>query len=116
MAFRDFGNPPLIASEGEKTNPAADTLMADTGALRNRSYEVRVVFAADAPASFRVERRNAANGANVGATTIVRVPANSAAQTGMLFRVEVGERVRVVMHETLAAGHASATLQAEVLT
>lgn len=109
------GNEPFSATEGELTNPAGNTLMADTGVLKAKKYGIRAVFTASAAASFVLQRRNAANSLNVGAATIVRVPANGSVEIVQVYRLEVGERLRVVTWDALAAGVAAVTIQTEAI-
>jgi hypothetical protein len=117
MAFREFGNPPRGPfSAAEATNPVAGTVMADTTALPAGNYDVRVTVGASATAQFRLEHRNAANDANVGDTVVLYGAAGQSGQYVFSVVLETGERVRVVMDDTLAAGLASAAINAEQLT
>jgi hypothetical protein len=117
MAFREFGNPPRGPfSVAEATNPTAGTVTADTGALPAGNYEVRVTVGASAAAQFLLQRRNAANGANVGDTVVLYAAAGQSGQYVFSFVLEASERVRVVMDDTLAAGTASCAINAEQLT
>lgn len=101
MAIRSLGYGPVIATEGEQTNPADDQLMADSGAMWAGVYEARVTVGASAVADFAVQRRNSANDANVGAVPVVKVPAAMSCQYVFTFQLHVGERVRVVMDDGL---------------
>lgn len=114
MAVRDFGNKPIVETEGVKTNPTTSTLMADTGALVAGIYEARVILGASAAASFQVQRRNAANGANVGDVPVIRVPASASGQYQITFELEASERIRVMMNANLT-GDGEATLNVEKL-
>jgi hypothetical protein len=100
-----LANYPIIAnSAGTTTNPSA-TVMADTGALQSGSggynngggiYEILVTASATAAAPFTLQRRNAANGANVGSTFVFRCPANSTVAVPFRLEAEANERFRVL--------------------
>lgn len=115
MARKDYGNPPVLDSAGKQTNPTTATVLADTGALVAGLYEVRVLLGASAAAIFALERRNAANGANVGDVPAIYVPAAGSLYAVFTYVLEASERLRVVM-ETNLTGTAAATLQVERLT
>jgi hypothetical protein len=116
MGFRDYGNPPLGPfSEGELTNPSDNDVAADTGALPNGSYEMLITVGASAAADVMVQRRNAANDDNVGATVVLKAPAGQSGQYRMLFALKVDERVRVIMDDALT-GTISVAINAERLT
>ena len=112
--FRDYGNPALGPySEGELTDPTADTLTADTGAVAlGGNYECIVTCGGSAAADFRLERRNTANDADVGDTVVIKGPAGQSGQYRFLLRIDAGERVRVVMDDNLT-GTASVALNLE---
>lgn len=122
MAFRAANFPVIIDSQGESTNPVATTVMADTGALTSGTggytltgggvYEVLVVASATALAEFAVQRRNAANGANVGDVQIFYVAASGCVSVPFRFEAENGERFRVVMNANLT-GDAVANITAQ---
>lgn len=103
MSFHAEGNPPLGPfTEGELTNPSDDALTADTGALPYTGhYEFLITIGASAAAHFQVQRRNAANGANVGAVPIIYGPAGQSGQYRVWVSIAAGERVRVVMDDAL---------------
>ena len=88
-----------LQSQGEQTNPTTATVLADTGAVapvNGGRFIVWVTIATDANAQFDIQRRNAANGANVGSVPTVYVPANDTRQFSFAFSLEAGERIRVV--------------------
>lgn len=114
MAIWAQSNPPILVSEGEQTNPADAALMADTAALRVGIWEFRISVGSSAIANFMVQRRNAANDANVGVTPIIKTAANQTGQYVFRFRLEQGERVRVVMDGALT-GEAAAFINGEML-
>src|SRR5215212_6305689 len=98
--YRDYGNPPLGPfSEGEKTNPADELLMADSGALARGTYEAIVTVGASAAADFRLERRNAADSAAVGNTVVIKGPAGQSGQYRFMFVLEASERLKVYMDD-----------------
>lgn len=72
--MKDPYNQSVTATEGKKSNPAASTLLADSGALSEASEENRHVLleiaawmetAGAAGATFIIEHRNAADDGNV---------------------------------------------------
>ena len=109
MAFFDWGNPYFLASAGEQTNPVDEAVLADTGALNAGHYYGFATISASAAAQFRIERRNAANSAAVGAAHLVYVPAGDVRQIVFGFQLDASERIRVVMDDALT-GTAGATL------
>lgn len=115
--FRDIGNQALGPyTQGELTDPTAGTVTADSGAVAlGGNYEVIVTLGASAPAQFQLQRRNAANGANVGNVPIIYGPAGQSGQYRFLYRLEPTERVRVVMDDNLT-GTAVVSLNLEQLS
>lgn len=114
--FRDYGNPALGPfSEGEKTNPADELLMATSGAMAAGNYEVIVTLGASAAADFRLERRNAADAAAVGNTLVIKGPAGQSGQYRFLFKLETSERISVYMDDALT-GTAAVGLNLEQLS
>jgi hypothetical protein len=109
MAFFDWGNPYTLAGVAEATNPVDEQVMADTGALAAGHYYGFATVSASAAAQFRIERRNAANGAAVGASILVYVPAGDVRQVAFGFTLDASERIRVVMDDALT-GTGVATL------
>lgn len=101
MAQRSANNPVAPYSEGLKTNPASADVVADTGALPAGIYEVIGIFGQSAAAVYTVQRRNAANGANVGDTVDVHGPAAATAVVPLRYEILTGERIRVVMQASL---------------
>lgn len=119
MAIYDVGNPSIVESEGIQVNPVAGTVMADSGPVQNlvgANYEARIVFGASAAAVMQVERRNAANGANVGDVVVLFCGASSSEQVTLRYVLEPLERIRVTMQANLAAGSAAATVNLERLS
>lgn len=104
MAERVPKNPPILETGGELTNPADDAVVADTGALTAGIYEFRVGCGATAAAHFAVQRRNAANGANVGDVVILYAAAGQTGMYPLTYKLEEGERVRVIMDDALTGG------------
>lgn len=97
MAVWGEGNPPIgPKSEGAKSNPTNTTLMADSGAVPvGGLYRAYIGISGTAAGTFTIQRRNAANGANVGDTLTKYV--NGIAQFVYTFTLVASERVRVVM-------------------
>jgi hypothetical protein len=115
MAVSHFGNKPFLETEGEVTNPSDNDVVADTGALLPGIYEVRVTLGASAAAHYALQRRNAANDANVGVVPILYAAAGQSGQYVFRFSIETGERVVVAMDDALT-GTASVILQWERLS
>lgn len=114
MADRALGNAALTDTQGQKTNPTTSTVLADTGAVPLAGlYDLSLLLGASAAAEFAVQVRNAANDTTV--TTYVVYGA--AGQTGQYLmravRLDLGQRVRVVMNATLT-GTAAAVVNAEL--
>jgi len=97
---------------GIQTNPAINTILADTGALGaagddGHEYDFLVVISSSAAADVSIEHRNAANTANVETATHV-VPASLVA-IFVQARMARNERLRVIMAAALT-GRISATI------
>lgn len=114
MARREFGNPPVLDSVAEATNPAGAQVMADTGALDAGVYEARIIVGGSVAGQYRVERRNAANGANVGDTVVLYGAAAQSGQYALTYILEASERIRIVMDDALT-GVAACAIQVERL-
>lgn len=99
---------------GTQVNPDTTVVMADTTALVAGRYEVRVAMSASAAATFAIQRRDAANSANVGNVVVKRLAAGACAQFVYTFTIEASERVRVMMAASLT-GSAEADIQVEKL-
>jgi hypothetical protein len=113
MADFALGNAPILNSVAISTNPTAGTVMADSGAVPYAGlYEVNVIIGQSAAATFTIQRRNAANGANVGSTVDLFGAAGQSGQYRLLYTLEITERVRVVMQANLT-GTAAAAVQIE---
>lgn len=114
MAERVPKNKPVLATAGETTNPADNAVVADTGALNEGVWEFRIYIGATAAAHFQVERRNAANGATVGAAPVFYAAAGQTGCYPLTIALEQGERVRVKMDDALT-GDASVFINGEKL-
>lgn len=114
MAERVPKNKPILASEGETTNPLDSAVVADTGALNAGIYEFRIYIGATAAAHFMVQRRNAANGANVGVTPVFYAAAGQTGCYPLTITLEDGERVRVILDDALT-GDCAVTINGEKL-
>jgi len=113
MAIFAPGNKPVWESEGAQTNPTASQVMADTGALAEGLYDIRVICGATAAGSWVINRRNAANGADVGDQPVIYTAANTSQWVQVTMSLEAGERVRVTSGGL--TGSASALITAEPL-
>jgi hypothetical protein len=112
MADFGAGNPPIgPETEGPLTDPTSGTLMADSGAVPHTGlYRAYVGCNSTAAATFSIQRRNAANGANVG--DVLTKYVTGTAQFVYLFNLVASERVRVVMGANLT-GNAAADVWLE---
>lgn len=113
MAIFASGNSPTWASEGALTNPTAGDVAADTGAQLAGLYDVRVVVGGTAAAAFTINRRNAANAADVGDQPVLYTAANTSQAAQLTMTLEAGERVRVTVGAL--TGEACAVITAEPL-
>jgi hypothetical protein len=114
MAVRAPGNKPVLDASAATANPGTSDILADTGALGPGRYEVRVLVGGDAAGTFQVQRRNAANGANVGDVPIIYTAATSSGEYVLTYVLETGERIRVLPTASLT-GNFAATIQVEEL-
>lgn len=102
------------STAGESVAPAANTRLADTGALAAGSWNF-VILGGSAETvtslpAFRVRRRNAADAADVWAHR-VQVPGGSTFVLQLRLSINTAERVVV---ENVAAGTAGVTYQASI--
>lgn len=88
-------------TEGEKTDPGDESLIADTKALPAGAYEVIVTLGASAAADFGLERRNLANDGTVGSRVVLKAAAAQSGQYRYFFQLLEGERIRVLMDDAL---------------
>jgi len=95
------GNPPTVTAGTEQTNPTAGTVIVDSGALPAGTYLFYVSIGASAAAQFQVQRRDAANGSNVGNPALKYIAAGQSAQFVYQTVLESNERVRVTMDDNL---------------
>lgn len=114
MADYAVGNKAVFKSVAEATNPTTGTVMADSGALTAGNYVVGVIVGQSAVARYTVQRRNAANGANVGDTLVLYGAAGQSGQYQLRTPLEAGERIRVVMTADLT-GTSSVLVNTEKL-
>ena len=114
MSVRAAYSPPILSSEGSKTNPTTGTLMADSGAVVHRAcYELRLILTSSVASAFTLARRNAANDADVTPfPCVLRAASGQSSQYALLIQLEVGERVVVKMGADLT-GQAQAFSQLE---
>lgn len=130
MSLRQSNFPVVYDTQGEQTNPTTATVLADTGQLGNSIaspmsgtalitggggiYEVLVVINSEVASvtEYVVQRRNAANGANVGDVPILYCPASSIHSELLRFEAESGERFRVLPNANIT-GDVTVTIQAQ---
>ena len=62
-----------------------------------------------------LQRRNAADDANVGSTVVIKAPAGQSGQYRFLFRLDASQRVRVIMDDALT-GTISVAINLEKLS
>lgn len=102
MSMYSRGNAPILDSQGELTNPTTATVIADSGVVAFRGlYEVRVIIGGSVAAQFQLQRRNAANGANVGDVVGLYGAAGQSSQFVLNYYLDAGERVRLMMDDNL---------------
>lgn len=102
MAKQAAGNRPILKSSGELTNPADESVVVDSGAVAYGGvYEVIIVISASAAAQFKVQRRNAANGANVGDEVGLYGVASQSQPYRFYYTLEASERIRLLMDDAL---------------
>jgi hypothetical protein len=116
MAWRTTGNPPIgPESEGSLTNPSANDLVADTGAVPfSGIYEARIGVGASGACKFLVQRRNTANDDNVGDVLTLRANTSSA-QFVYTYTLAASQRLRVLVGENFT-GTAEAIIEIEQLS
>src|SRR3990167_8501461 len=106
------GYPVTLDASADETNPTTSTVLADTGALPGAVYDVRLTLGASAAAKFAIQRRNAANDANVGDVIIIYCAANVGLVHTLLTQLEPNERIRVTMATDLT-GTAAVSVAAQ---
>lgn len=121
MAERAPGNKPVLASAGKQTNATDQFVHADTGALqdaaaiKDKTYEIRVVAGGSVAAVWQIQRRNAANNANIAPSpyTFYTI-AGGSAEFVIVTPIAAGERVRVT-NDGAITGTTAATIHAEAM-
>lgn len=89
-------------TNGLVSNPAAGTVLADTGAVSEDSeYHAYIVGSSTANARVRIEHRNPDNTANSQSPIVLHVGANTPIELFVPVRLVKGERLRVVMDAAL---------------
>lgn len=101
MSERQANSPAVNASEGELTNPADESVTADSGVLPAGQYEAFAVVSVSANAQVKFQHRNAANDANVFEGIGLYVLANSSVPIAWHFNLDKNQRVRIVMDDAL---------------
>jgi hypothetical protein len=101
MADFSVASPPIgPETEGALTNPTSGDTVCDSGTVPNTGlYRAYVGVNCTAAATFTIQRRNTANSGTVGDALVKYV--TGTAQYVYLFKLEAGERLRVVMGANL---------------
>lgn len=115
MARHDYANPPILETAGAATNPTANDVLADTGALAAGLYEVAIIWGGTVANGYIVQRRNAANAASVGDIPVFFGAADQTGGAVLVYELEASERLRVLARSSVT-GVVCATLQVEKLT
>lgn len=122
MPIRDIGNTVFNATAGKQTNPADQFVHADTGVLigagsgRSKMFELTITVGGSVAAIWQIQRRNAANGANVAPSPYtVYTLAGQSTTVWMTTQIDPGERVRVT-NDGAITGTTAASIMAEVMT
>jgi len=96
---------------GILTNPAIDTILADSGALAGGQTSVKIIFGGSVAAIATIEHRNAANTVNVN-SQVIAIVANQAVEfelPGVTFAAS--ERIRLRLNAAVTG-----SLQASIFT
>jgi hypothetical protein len=112
MSVRTVSYAPTLDAVTPQTNPTTTDVLADTGALPASLYEMRILVGCTVAAVFLVQRRNAANGANVGDVVYIRAAAGQTGQYVLKYEMNKDERLRVLPAANIT-GDAEVTIQAE---
>lgn len=88
-------------TEGSKTNPAADDVLADTNEVAESEYPVTIVISSSVDTNVTIELRNANNDANVISHTVVVRAQTTIPLPRLSIFVGVGQRIRLVMAQSL---------------
>lgn len=122
MAQRDLGNGAFLATAGKQTNPGDQTVHADTGVLiaagsgRSKLFEVTLSLGGSVAAIWQVQRRNAANAANIAPSPYTFYTlAGESTVFWFTTPIDPGERIRVT-NDGAITGTTAAVLMAEVMT
>lgn len=100
-------------SEGEKTNPASGTVLADTDELVAGVIQMGFMVSANANCKVVLQHRNAANTANVSSQAMfLTASAPISVMYPVPIDVSVDERIRVVTDGAISLGN----VQASILT
>lgn len=112
---------PAPVSAGVQTNPAVNTVLADTGALPAGTYHFRLLLSTYTPATngpVDLQHRDSANAANIWAQRIFCCPSNAAPSGGVFDfswddTLLLNERVRAI---TAAASAAADVFHANIFS
>jgi hypothetical protein len=110
--FRSASYAPVLDAIAPQTNPTTASVLADTGALPSALYEVRAMVGCTVAAIFQLQRRNAANGANVGDVVYIRAAAGQTGEYILKYEINKDERLRILPAANIT-GDAEATIQVE---
>lgn len=96
-------------TEGPQTNPAANTVLADTGPIGPGTYLFDVVVSAGAAVDVAFQHRNAANNATIKQHEFY-LAAKDKAQFVFEVPLASGERVRIITLTAVTAGKVSGSI------
>lgn len=115
MVDRVRGETPNIKAGAAQpiTNPTTATDFGDTGDLLIGDYEVRVIAGASVAAIWELQRRNAADAANVAPSPYVfYTPAGQSGEYVWTIRVDANESIRLRLNAGVT-GTAAGQIQVE---
>lgn len=114
---RNWGNPPIQSTQAAASNPSTSTLLAELSSLAEGLYEVRWCVGASTGALFRLEHALSTSLASTGIRdqTMVFTGSNQSAEYVFGYRVETGDRLRVLVNSSFT-GSVAAKISAEIFT
>lgn len=115
MATFSASYPPIHDSQGTQTNPGIATVLADTGAVASRLYDVKVLVGCSVAAILAVQVRDSANATTNQDEVIIRAAAGQTGEYVFKFALNTNERVRV-LPKVAITGDAEATVQLVAVT
>lgn len=122
--FYSFGNPPIVSTQAEATNPTTAAILAEIAGLQGGLYEARIVCGASTLATMLIEQclstglgstalRSSGGNGELGQRTVY-TPVMQSAQYMLRFKATDGDRIRV--RTSALTGTASATIILESVT